>query len=149
MTDPTPELVHCIYTSAAVVEFRRSELDALLAGCRRNNAELGVTGILLFQSGSFFQVLEGSRPVVEALFTKIERDPRHSKATKLILEPIVERSFPEWTMGFPRITTQELATIPGLNDFFSAGSSFMTLGSGRAKVLLDGFRNGKWRASLA
>ncbi len=144
------ELVHCLYCSAATnPAFGRSDLNALLDECRINNAKLKVTGMLLFRDGSFFQVLEGDRVVVETLFERIERDKRHERMTKIIQEPIDERAFGEWTMGYSKISSKELATIPGLNDFFAKGQSYMDLGKGRAKSLLGAFKDGRWRQSLS
>lgn len=143
------ELVHCIYCSASAIgEFNREQLDQLLEKARSNNAKLGVTGILLYESRSFFQVLEGQRTVIEALFEKIAADKRHLRATKIVFEPIQERTFGEWTMGFPRIGSKELAQIPGLSDFFTHGRSFEEMGDGRAKTVLEAFKEGRWRAAL-
>jgi hypothetical protein len=145
------ELVHCIYCSAsAKPNFSPTELDTLLEECRRNNAKLGITGMLLYRDGSFFQVLEGDRTVVETLFEKIAADKRHKQTKKIILEPIVERDFAAWTMGYPRrISLRELEGIPGLNDFFGRGTSYLELGEGRAKILLAAFKEGRWRTSLS
>ncbi len=144
------DLVHCIYCSATTNPVvTRAELDNVLAQARTNNAALGLTGMLLFHEGTFFQVLEGDRSVVEALYAKIARDVRHCRVTRLIIEPIEKRAFAQWTMGFSAITSTELAQIPGLNDFFSKGESFMSLSEGRAKSLLLAFKEGRWRLSLA
>jgi len=64
------------------------ELAELLQGARDTNAELGLTGMLLYAEGSFFQVLEGQADVVDALYDKIERDKRHDQVTLVIREPI-------------------------------------------------------------
>jgi len=144
------ELVHCIYCSAATnSELPRKDLNALLAEARMKNAALGITGMLLFRDGAFFQVLEGDREAVEAVYARIERDERHIRVTKVILEPIQERAFSEWTMGYSAVSSKELAEIPGLNDFFAKGQSFLSLGKGRAKTLLSAFKEGRWRRSLA
>ena len=144
------DLVHCIYCSASNAgAFGPSDLSALLEKCRINNAKCDVTGMLLYQSQSFFQVLEGDRSTVDALFEKIASDPRHTRVTRVILEPIPERAFANWTMGYPRVTEKELAEIPGLNDFFGRASSYLELGEGRAKALLTAFKDGKWRMSLS
>jgi hypothetical protein len=126
----------------------KEELDGLLAICREKNGEAGITGMLLYQNRSFFQVLEGDRKAVESLFAKIAKDKRHVRMTKIITEPIEERAFAEWTMGFPKVSSKELAEIPGLNDFFTRGDSYMKLGPGRAKTLLEAFKEGRWRAAL-
>jgi hypothetical protein len=144
------ELVHCIYCSASTgAELSRVELQKLLEECRRNNSKADVTGMLLYQNRSFFQVLEGDRSVVEALYEKISGDQRHQRALKLILEPIEERAFAAWSMGCPTLSSGQLGQIPGLNDFFARGSSSLELGEGRAKTLLQAFSEGKWRASLS
>lgn len=140
------ELIHCIYCSATTEEELSAEgLEAILEQSRTNNQKCDVTGILLFESGAFFQVLEGDEAVVDALYRKIEMDPRHQRVTKLISEPIEERAFGEWSMGYPKVSTKDLQEIEGLNDFFARGNSFMDLEEGRAKVLLDAFKKGKWR----
>ena len=145
----TMELVHCIYCSASLIgDFSRQELDRLLEQARSNNARLGITGILLYENRSFLQVLEGPRTVVEVLFDKIAVDKRHGRATRIIAEPIQERAFGEWTMGFPKLSLKELEEIPGLNDFFTRGHSFEQIGEGRAKTLLEAFKEGRWRAAL-
>lgn len=105
--------------------------------------------MLLYTDKTFFQVLEGDRPVVEALLDKLTRDKRHERITKIVLEPIAERAFAQWTMGYPKISREELARIPGLNDFFSQGLSYMELGEGRARTLLSAFKEGAWRFTLA
>jgi hypothetical protein len=128
--------------------FRPSELDELLSKCRVNNARLGITGILLFNEGSFFQVLEGEKTAVELLYENISKDKRHNKATKIIMEPIKERSFANWSMGYPELTSEELANIPELNDFFTRGNSYLELGEGRSKALLTAFREGCWRTTI-
>jgi hypothetical protein len=53
-------------------------------------------------------------------------------------------------MGYPRrISLRELEGIPGLNDFFGRGTSYLELGEGRAKILLAAFKEGRWRTSLS
>jgi Sensors of blue-light using FAD len=150
MSDAQLNLVHCVYCSASTkTPLSSTELESLLEECRRSNSKADITGILLYQNGSFFQVLEGEPSTVEALFDKISLDKRHYQTKKIIFEPITTRSFAAWTMGFPRITSKELATIPGLSDFFHHGTSYVELGEGRAKSLLAAFKDGKWRASLS
>jgi hypothetical protein len=150
MSNSQLNLVHCVYCSASTrTPLSSAELESLLAECRHNNSKADITGILLYRNGSFFQVLEGEQPTVEALFDRIGLDKRHHQTKKIIFETIATRSFAAWTMGFPKITSKELATIPGLSDFFHHGTSYIELGEGRAKSLLAAFKEGKWRASLS
>ncbi len=143
------DLIHCIYTSSPADGIDRSELDAILDKARTNNRKLGVSGMLLFDDGAFFQVLEGKKSVVEPLFEKIKQDDRHRHVVRLVKEPIDERDFGSWTMGIADVPKHELATMPGLNDFFSDGGSFSELDPGKAKDLLGAFKQGRWRNSLS
>jgi hypothetical protein len=144
-----PDLMHCIYASAATRHFETAELMALLQAARTYNDGAGLTGMLLYTEGSFFQVLEGVPDAVQALYTKIERDKRHEHMTKIVTEAIPSRSFAHWTMGFSQVSRKELALISGTNDFFGGSSCFLGLDSGRAKKLLSAFREGRWRKTLA
>ena len=142
------ELIHCIYTSVANEKYDHDEMVYLLDIIRTNNKKLNVTGMLLYDDGSFFQVLEGDKAAVNSLFDTIEKDPRHSKVSKIIEEPIVSRSFSEWTMGYSDVSIKELKQIKALNDFFTENNSFTELDQGRALKLLNEFKNGKWRTRL-
>jgi Sensors of blue-light using FAD len=144
------ELVHCIYCSASTSgAFSPADLATLLAECREKNSKAELTGMLLYSEGTFFQVIEGDRSVVENLLERLTKDKRHKRVTKIILEPIEERAFTQWTMAYAKVTRQELAAIPGLSDFFTQGLSYMELGEGRAKTLLRAFKEGAWRPSLS
>jgi blue light- and temperature-responsive anti-repressor len=142
-------LIHLIYCSAATRRFDTPELVELLGRARANNAGLGITGMLLFENGSFFQILEGASTAVDRLYQDIiEKDPRHEKVVTIIREPIAKRAFGEWTMGFSKISASELDEIVGVNDFFEGGSSFSEVDPGRAKKLLAAFREGRWRSKV-
>jgi hypothetical protein len=142
-------LIHCIYASAASHAFEAPELAELLRKARENNERLGLTGMLLYTEGSFFQVLEGPTEVVEGLYARIELDRRHGHVTRIISEPIPRRAFDDWTMGFSKVSRAELAKIAGTNDFFSTGKSLAEIDGGRAKKLLAAFGEGRWRATLS
>lgn len=141
-------LIHCIYASAASREFTPEELEELLVVARKNNEALGVTGMLLYEKGSFFQILEGPAEAVEPLYAKIGADKRHASISKLILEPIEERDFPNWSMGHAAVPVRKLSEIDGLNDFFQSGKCFTDLDDGRAKNLLRTFKEGQWRLTI-
>jgi Sensors of blue-light using FAD len=142
------QLIQCVYASAATQRFDKAELHTLLETCRRNNSQKDVTGMLLFQNGSFFQVLEGPPDQVAGLFEKISGDPRHSHVIKILESGIAERSFAEWTMGHAAVTYTDLAKIDGLNDFFMEERQFCDIEAGRAQTLLDAFKDGKWRQRI-
>lgn len=138
-------LKHLIYSSAATRTFSETDLADLLAKARRKNHSLDVTGMLLHVEGSFLQVLEGPPDVVDALFQHICTDPRHTQIVTIISEPISHRTFTAWSMGCASMSSAELGQIEGRNDFFTTGSCFAQLGSGRARKLLGVFKEGRWR----
>src|SRR3569832_1429890 len=141
-------LVHLIYASTATQGFDQTELIALLRKARTANAQVVITGMLLYVAGNFFQVLEGEQPAVEAQFAKIMTDPRHTNVVTIIKEPLAKRSFGDWTMAFAEISREEFQRVDGLNDFFAEGSMLAQLGSGRAKKLVTAFGQGSWRARI-
>lgn len=148
MTDAAdqPDLVHLIYSSAASVRPVPSDLvHTILEQSRRNNTQADITGVLLYHEGSFFQVLEGPVEAVERVYRRICDDARHRNVQKLIQEPIEQRAFGDWTMGYPKASQRDLEEIEGLNDFFLGGSTFTDLDQGRAKMLITGFKKGRWR----
>ncbi len=141
-------LIHLIYASAASRGMERTELLELLEQSRRKNRELDVTGMLLYAESSFFQVIEGEERVIDELFDVIGRDERHDRVTTIIREPIPERSFGGWSMGFAGATPGQLERIDGLNDFFTEGRCLADLDRGRARKLLEAFSAGRWRRAL-
>jgi len=144
----TNDLILLAYSSVGTHQFEQSELVDLLAFARKFNEQNDLTGMLLYVDGSFFQILEGDPKTLHDLYFRIERDTRHTHVIKLIETPIQERAFSEWSMGFAKVTRADLATIPGLNDFFGRGSVFTDLKPGKAQLLLEAFRDGKWRRRL-
>jgi hypothetical protein len=76
------------------------EIQSILAASRRNNERAGVTGALMFNAGCFGQVLEGSLTAVEAVFERIQQDPRHGDVSLLGISRQDGRSFENWSMGF-------------------------------------------------
>lgn len=149
-SDPSVEatpmpLVHLAYASVAARGFALPQITAMLREIRPKNRRAGITGMLLFSEGDFFQVIEGPQDVVDRLFLRISGDRRHSQVMKLIEEPIAERAFGDWTMGCTELSRKELRSIEGCNDFFAGGACFRDLGSGRARTLLGAFRDGRWR----
>jgi hypothetical protein len=138
-------LIRCIYASLAASSFKEDELPVLLERARHANAGQSVTGMLLYIEGSFFQVLEGEAEAVDAVYTRIMRDPRHTQVTLIIREPIAQRDFSEWTMGFCVVDRLHAGELIGENDFFTKASCIDNVDAGRAKKLLAAFRKGRWR----
>ena len=98
-----------IYCSQASTDFAPADLVELLSVSRRNNDASGVSGMLLYSSQSFLQLLEGEDSAVQATFDRIQRDQRHGKLRILFDGPVAEPLFPQWTMGFEHADDEDLA----------------------------------------
>ena len=138
-------LYHLIYASKETHKVSEDEILELLSQSRQANKKLSITGMLLYNESSFFQVLEGEKDIIENLFAHIAKDKRHEKVTKIIFEVIPERKFSEWSMGYSIVSSRDLNAIEGMNDFFSGGNCLCDLDNGRAKKLLSAFSDGRWR----
>jgi FAD-dependent sensor of blue light len=136
-------LQQLIYTSSAIKAFTETQLSFLLLNARKNNQALGVTGILLYDAGAFLQVLEGEAATVAALYHRIERDPRHTRVSKVLTVDIAARSFGEWSMAF--VATKDIAkSLPGYSDFLQHRNDPTRAGDLAAKLVLQ-FRDGRYR----
>lgn len=93
-------LSRLIYASMAGEEFQPDSLTSLLTAARQRNRLHDVSGILAFNSEYFLQAIEGSRVALSQLYSNLVRDPRHSRLLLLAFEPIDNRAFSDWTMGF-------------------------------------------------
>ena len=129
-------LMQCIYASLAASFFKEQDLSALLAQARDANARRGLTGMLLYIEGTFFQVLEGETDDVDFIYEKILRDPRHTHIRLIIREPIARRSFAEWTMAFETMEPLEAGAMIGDTDFFADPAYIDKMDGGRARKLL-------------
>ena len=88
-----------VYCSQAVDDMSKEALEKIIATARHHNPKFGITGLLVFGSGVFFQWLEGPRDNVTSLFKIISSDPRHSHVVLLTKEDeFRERLFPNWDM---------------------------------------------------
>ncbi len=92
-------LVRCLYASRPIQPLTGPFLQAIVEQSRKNNPELGITGLLCVSEDLFIQIIEGGRDEVCDLFNAIVRDDRHQHVRLLIYEEIAEREFGNWTMG--------------------------------------------------
>ena len=112
-------LYQLVYTSTATKPFSKAELVELLKGSVRRNTRAGITGLLLYQDGTFIQALEGEKEVLTDLFEKISHDRRHHHIIRLIQGPIEERNFPDSAMSFRDLNSPELRQLPGYSEFLN------------------------------
>jgi len=88
-----------VYSSKAKIQFTDDSIRSLTEKSSCNNALSGITGLLLYGSGNFLQVLEGNNSSIHILFERIRRDPRHDDCELLFEHTRDRRLFPKWNMG--------------------------------------------------
>ena len=95
----TQSIHHIVYCSKAAHHMDKEALEKIITTAKRHNPKFGITGLLVYGSGIFFQWLEGPRDNVTSLFKMISADPRHSNVVLLTKEDeFRERLFPNWDM---------------------------------------------------
>ena len=105
-----PLLYNVVYCSRATAGVDSAAVDGIIATARRCNPEHGITGLLVFGSGIFFQWLEGPRDTVSALMGLIRTDTRHEHIVLLSeVEEVRERLCPDWDMEL--VTTDSIRDV--------------------------------------
>lgn len=86
------------YQSTATKIPDATELQSLARQARARNRSVGVTGMLLFEEGRFLQTLEGPPEGLEAIWSSVARDQRHSEIEVLSKHMAPARLFTGWDM---------------------------------------------------
>jgi uncharacterized membrane protein (DUF373 family) len=128
-------MIRLAYASTSTRDWTPDELLSLLTECQTKNTDNNLTGILLYANETFFQVLEGEELTVNKVYDSIKKDPRHKDCTVIDTQPIKERAFPYWSMGFEKIDTSDLHNIKGMSDFFA--KDFTPSGFAEHKTIVE------------
>lgn len=83
--------------------FGKDEIKKILNKARVFNSSQAISGILLFRSEIFIQLLEGDKEKVKALYEKIKQDPRHSNVTDIAVIEGGTRIFTDWDMAYKEV----------------------------------------------
>lgn len=89
-----------MYISSTRVPVSVAECREIVQISRLNNRRSDITGLLLFNSRRFLQVLEGPRAAVEETFERIRADDRHHGVVTLRTRDLSQREFGDWAMAF-------------------------------------------------
>lgn len=108
------------YLSTATFPFSRDTLQSLLSHSRQRNQAADLSGMLLYADGHFIQTIEGAEQAVDETYSRITRDTRHRDIIVALREPISERRFGSWSMGFDQLDETRAMRMPGFNDFLAA-----------------------------
>ena len=108
--DPLPRLHQTVYCSLASEGVDEHAVARIVEQARAANPGLGITGMLVFGSGIFFQWLEGRHDHVVALMERLRGDPRHDTVVELSQgNEVRERLFPQWDMEL--VTSDQIREV--------------------------------------
>ena len=99
-------LIRMAYASEATFSPQPSEAGVepnvarILMVSRRNNPRRGIVGGLYYGNNQFFQCLEGDEDAIRDVYYVIRKDTRHRNVKTLIMEPLSEVTFSNWTMKY-------------------------------------------------
>ncbi len=110
---PTSNLSAIVYRSRSVEVFSDIDLFYLLAHARENNAKLGISGIVLYDRGFFYQWIEGRDEQLGRVWNAIRADPRHTDVQVLVDQQIPTRLFAGWSMQFAHRSRQHEPVVEG------------------------------------
>ncbi|WP_299215432.1 BLUF domain-containing protein [uncultured Aquimarina sp.] len=88
------------YVSTADPSLTNSEVNKLFEFVKLHNDSQNITGILMYSDGNFFQVLEGEKDLIQALFAKILLDSRHYDVIKIFDRKTPNCSFSKYHSSF-------------------------------------------------
>lgn len=112
------------YASEAKKDISKDDILNILEVSRRDNKNLGITGILLYwtETNQFMQVLEGEKQIIFDLFNdKIRKDPRHYSVNLIFDGEIPERGFKDWSMAFKDLDEIDTSKLQGFSEFAKLG----------------------------
>ena len=87
--------ISCYNTNNANIEVTR-----ILEQAQRNNERNGITGALVINDSYFLQVIEGSRPIINALLQELVKDKRHLSLRIVECCEVEQRRWGKWSMKY-------------------------------------------------
>ena len=105
-------LHHLIYVSRAQKLMKPSDNLSLLAASKEYNSTHQISGVLVYKSKTFVQLIEGPRREVQNLYRKIRKDNRHTEIQTLLNEPTYNRYYPEPGLEFHALDNTPQSALP-------------------------------------
>ena len=133
-------MIQLIYVSTAARRISKDDLQAILLTSNYHNSKKNITGLLLYDQGTFCQALEGEAEDVHALFSKIIEDERHTNIIKIFDDEIIVRDFSSWSMNCINLDYYDKKQINGYKDFSEAIHNWNFVNPLQAKEVLTHFK---------
>ena len=120
----SPALYEVLYVSTIAPDQPLSVVAEIAGRARVVNAELGITGLLIFDGQRFCQQLEGPQKAVLKLIERIRNDPRHINVEVLHHGPLAGRRFQRFSLAFSTVEDVEALARMELLDGDAALAAF-------------------------
>ena len=104
-------MIRLLYISETTTEIFAANIKTIRQQSQRNNARLGITGLMLTGGCVFAQVLEGPELNVLRLYVKIMEDSRHFNCQLVHISPTKELLFENWFMAVIEATPLDFEHI--------------------------------------
>jgi hypothetical protein len=138
------DLIQVIYVSAASSDISEHDTAELLKEARKTNRKNDVSGMMLYVGGCLLMLLEGEAHKVDAVSLEIVAWKHEMRA--IYREPVAEREFPDWIMGFEAVAPAEAARLLGEPLAFDSASRFALIEASIAKTLLSILGRRRWQS---
>lgn len=125
-----------VYVSQSTRKMSSEDLGEIQKVAKNNNQNIDVTGSLFYNGGWFLQVLEGPLGTLNALYKKIEKDPRHKNSRILYNEPATFRTFTRWSMNMTNLDDRQADKYDQLVEVIDAAKTDRKIGSASPAVTL-------------
>jgi hypothetical protein len=100
------------YVSNTSLIFKgKEDIEDILETASNYNNQKGLSGVLLYHSGLFLQLLEGEAADVDLLYSKIFKDPRHNNVTVLFELEAQKRIFTKWGMAYRDVNELDIKMV--------------------------------------
>jgi len=100
---PGQDMIQLVYISKRRADTTEQDVAEIKRRSEVANDRRDISGVLLYTEQYFLQFLEGHYAVVDALYQRIGKDPRHEQVKLLLRKNIAERDFARWKLGVKRI----------------------------------------------
>lgn len=112
-------MLQLVYISSVT---KGAAVGDILSVSQRNNARVGVTGLLYADGVRFLQALEGEEADVMATFDRIAPDPRHRALVVLSRRTVSVREFGTWAMAKLDADRDPTAFVDRVSQLLTAAS---------------------------
>src|SRR3984957_15884831 len=138
------DLIHVIYVGAAAPEISEHDTAEFLKEARKANRKHDVSGMMLYVGGCLLLLLEGEAHKVDAAFQEIVAAKRELRT--IFREPVAEREFPDWIMGFEAVAPAEAARLLGEPVVLDSAFRFIRIEPPKVKTLLSILGRRRWQS---